>query len=200
MAKLDLETSGESVGYSDSFEIEESISLNSSVNSDINSAAVDEAKKTQTSSSDTQEVGNAVSSVNGSRTKPKVTLSEMMSSAKGGKPTASAHLSTTTGTISDLGRTVRSPLNITNETRSQRSSTPGRSGSKFKCAAQNVQTMQSVVNTVKSFNDSLEVRDTVYGEWLARKTSQVSREKISKIQAKKMEEEKKRKKEVHVVM
>ena len=63
-------------------------------------------------------------------------------------------------------------------------------------SAQNVRTMQSVVNTVKSFNDSMEVRDSVYGDWLARKMSQVSREKSSKIQAKKLEDEKKRQKEV----
>ena len=48
----------------------------------------------------------------------------------------------------------------------------------------------------QSFNDSMEVRDSVYGDWLARKTSQVSREKSSKIQAKKLEDEKKRQKEV----
>ena len=100
----------------------------------------------------------------------------------------------------DLGRTIQSPLNVTTTKQSavtsDVSSSHGKSRSKFKHAAQNVRTMQSVVNTVTSFNDSLEVRDSVYGDWLARKTSQVSRETSSKIQAKKLEDEKKRQKEV----
>lgn len=197
MARLDLETSGESGGYSDSFEIEESLSLDpleSSTESDTIKAVVSQAKKTQISGIDTHK---AVPSLNRTQTKPKVTTSGLTNSIRRGSHTNTAKSDDHDDTI-DLGRTIRSPFNVTKQggVTSDHSSNQGKSGSKFKHVARNVCTMQSVVNTAKSFNDSLEVRDTVYGEWMARKTSQVSREKNSKTLAKKLEDEKKRQKEV----
>lgn len=205
MAKLDLETSGESGGYSDSFELEESLSLDlleSSAESDTkntNTVVPQRAAKKSTTLIDTHKASRGPS-LNRIQTKPKVTMSGLTSNIKGGSQTnAVKHDGDDDDTI-DLGRTIRSPLNVTTTNQSavtsDVSSSHGKSRSKFKHAAQNVRTMQSVVNTVKSFNDSLEVRDSVYGDWLARKTSQVSREKSSKIQAKKLEDEKKRQKEV----
>lgn len=200
MAKLDLETSGESGGYSDSFEIEESLSLDpleSSAGSATANTVVPQAAKnsvTHTSDADPHKA------VNRTQVKPKVATSGVTSSIRRSNQTNTAKHDDDDGTI-DLGRTIRSPLNITVTKQGAAmsadvSSNQGKSGSKFKGAAQNVRTMQSVVNTVKSFNDSLEVRDTVYGEWLARKTNQVSRERSSKVQAKKLEDGKKRQKEV----
>ena len=197
MAKLDLETSGESGGYSDSFEIEESLSLDpleSSTGSDTKNNVVPQSRKTQNNGRT-----DSHKTVNRTQTKPKVTTSELTNSIRRGSQTNIAKHDNDDDTI-DLGRTIRSPLNITVTKRggvtSDVRSNHGKSGSKFKHIAQNVHTMQSVVNTVRSFNDSLEVRDTVFGEWLARKTSQVSEEKSSKVQAKKLEDEKKRQKEV----
>ena len=201
MAKLDLETSGESGGYSDSFEIEESLSLDplesSAGSTTANTVVPQAAKNPVTHTSGTV----PYKAVNRTQAKPKVATSGVTSSIRRGSQTNSGkHDDDDDGTI-DLGRTIRSPLNITvtkqgAATSADISSNQRNSGSKFKHVAQNVRTVQSVVNTVKSFNDSLEVRDTVYGEWLARKTSQVSRERSSKVQAKKLEDEKKRQKEV----
>ena len=200
MAKLDLETSGESGGYSDSFEIEESLSLDlleSSTGSDTKNTVVPQARKTQYSGTDTHK---AVPSLNRTQTKPKVTTSGLTNSIRRGSQTNTAKHDDDDDDTIDLSRTIRSPLNTTvtkqGGVTSDVSSNHGKPGSKFKHVAQNVRTMQSVVNTVRNFNDSLEVRDTVYGEWLARKTSQVSKEKSSKVQAKKLEDEKKRQKEV----
>lgn len=195
MAKLDLEMSGESGGYSDSFEIEESLSLDpleSSTEGDGIKAVVSETKKISTSGIDTHK---AVPSLNRIQAK---TTSGLTNSIRGGDQTNSAKSDDRDDTTIDLSRTIRSPFDITKQggvTSDQRSNR-GKSSSKFKHVTRNVRTMQSVVNTVKSFNDSLEVRDTVYGEWLARKTSQVSREKSSKSLAKKLEDDKKRQKEV----
>ena len=196
MAKLDLETSGESGGYSDSFELEESISLDpleSSVESDTKNGVVPQAKKTHTRGIDTQK---AVTNVNRTQIKPKVATSKLTNSVRRENQASTVNLDNDS---IDFGRTIRSPLNIGTKqagTTFDHSSNQRKPGLKFKHVAQNVHTMQSVVNTVRNFNDSLEVRDTVYGEWLARKTSQVSKEKTSKILAKKLEDEKKRQKEV----
>ena len=168
MAKLDLETSGESGEYSDSFEIEESLSLDpleSSTESDTKNTV---ARKTQSSGTDTQK---AVPSHNRTQSKPKVTTSGLTNSIRRGSQINAAKYDDD-ATI-DLGRTIRSPLSMTLTKRGGANtvdvgSNHGKSGSKFKHVAQNVHTMQSVVNTVKSFSDSLEVRDTVYGEWRSR--------------------------------
>ncbi len=199
MAKLDLETSGESGGYSDSFEIEESLSLDPleiSTESDGTSTVAALLKKTHTSGTDTHK---AAPSLNRTLAKPKVTTPGVTNSIRRDSQTNTAKRDDDDAI--DFGRTIRSPLNMTMTkqgaaTSADISSSQGKSGSKFKRVARNVRTVQSVVNTVKNFNDSLEVRDTVYGEWLARKTSQVSREKSSKVQAKKLEDGKKREKEV----
>jgi hypothetical protein len=202
MAKLDLETSGESGGYSDSFEIEESLSLDPleiSTESDTTNTVAALLKKTHTGGT-AADTHKAVSSLNRTLAKPKVTsgVTNSGSIRRGSQPNTTKR---DDDDAIDLGRTIRSPLNMTMTkqgaaTSADVSSNQGKSGSKFKRVAQNVRTVQSVVNTVKNFNDSLEVRDTVYGEWLARKASQVSREKSSMVQAKKLEDGKKRQKEV----
>ena len=48
----------------------------------------------------------------------------------------------------------------------------------------------------KTFRDSREVRDAVFDEWMARKSTLVSHERSKKAQEKKQEEDRKRKKEV----
>lgn len=48
----------------------------------------------------------------------------------------------------------------------------------------------------KSFRDSREVRDAVFDEWMARKSTLMSNERSAKAQERKQEEERKRKKEV----
>ena len=204
MAKLDLETSGESGGYSDSFEIEESLSLDpleSSAGSATTNTVVPPAAKNPVTHTSGTDPHKAAPSLNRTQAKPKVVTSGVSSSIRRGSQTNTYKHDDSDDDTIDLGRTIRSPLNITvtkqgAATSADVSSNQGKSDSKFKRAAQNVRTVQSVVNTVKNFNDSLEVRDTVYGEWLARKTSQVSREKSSKVQAKKLEDGKKRQKEV----
>ena len=189
MAKLDLETSGESEGYSDSFEIEESISLDpteSSAEDDTKNAVVSQLKKTLTIGTKVQPAKTHTGTTTAS---PEFTNNFSPDVCKNSVVLDSGSV--------DLGRTIRSPLNMRERSapRSDRSSAK-RHSSKFKHVAQNVRTMHSVVNTAKNFNDSLEVRDSVYGEWLAWKSSQVSREKNAKALTKKMEEETKRKKEV----
>ena len=200
MAKLDLETSGESGGYSDSFEIEESLGLDpleSSAGSATANTVVPSAAKNPVTHTSGTDPHKAVPSLNRTQAKPKVATSGVTSSIRRGSQTnTDKHDDSDDDTI-DLGRTIRSPLNITvTKQGADVSSNQRKAGSKFKRAAQNIRTVQSVVNTVKNFNDSLEVRDTVYGEWLARKTSQVSRERSSKVQAKKLEDGRKRQKEV----
>ena len=194
MAKLDLESSGESGGgYSDSFEMEESISLDpleSSTESDSKNAVVSQLKKTLSNGRHcgTEAAGSTNRTQMKSKTKTKITSQECTNNFK-----TENNKNHDVGSV-DFGRTIRSPMRLINaEDVSKKTERPT---SKFKQVAQNVRTMQSVVNTAKSFNDSLEVRDSVYGEWLARKSSLVSRERSSKEAAKRAEEEKKRKKEV----
>lgn len=184
MARLDLESSGESGGYSDSFEIEENISLDlteSSTESDARNSVESQLKKTLTSGIRTRGQSTGITTTKTTTASPNEFRSESHNSS----------VILDSGSV-DLGRTIRSPVYITEQSASRGLKRPN-----FNQAAQKVHTMQSVVNTAKNFNDSLEVRDSVYGEWLARKAGQVSREKNLKVIAKKMEEEKKREKEVN---
>lgn len=193
MAKLDLETSGESDEYSDSFEIEESISLDqteSSTESDTKNAVISQLK--------TLTIGAQVqpASLNNTKTHSETTAASSEFTNNFRPDICKNSVIIDSGSV-DLGRTIRSPVNIRGQSapRSGHNSAE-RPISKFKHVAQNVRTMQSVVNTAKNFNDSLEVRDSVYSEWLARKSRVVNREKKAKTLAKRMVEETKRKREV----
>ena len=177
MAKLDLESSGESTGYSNSFEIDESLSLDplaSSTESDTKNAVVSQIKKTLT---------DGVGRVGRSQTKPKTTSLD------------AANLDSD---VVDLGRTIRSPMKITEQQVAVSGDRKDNCKPSLKLfqVARNVHTMQSVVSAARDFSNSTAVRDTVYAEWLVRKARQSSREKSSKLVTKKVEEDSKRKKEV----
>ena len=189
MATLDLESSGDSGGYSDSFELEESISLDpveSSTESEAKNAVISQLKKTLNNhtSVGTRKTTQVPEPINRKQAGTKTSISRNEIHNKG----------IDGGSNIDLGMTIRSPMKLDCSDEAKELSQPN--NSRFQKVAQNVKTMQSVVNTAKNFNDSLEVRDSVYSEWLARKKTQVSREASSKITAKKVEEEAKRKKEV----
>ena len=193
MATLDLESSGDSGGYSDSFELEESISLDpveSSTESETKNAVISQLKKTLNNhtSVGTRKTTQVPEPIN---RKQAGTKSASTSTSRNG---ICNKINVDGGSNIDLGMTIRSPMKL--DCSDEAKELPQPNNSKFKKVAQNVTTMQSVVNTAKNFNDSLEVRDSVYSEWLARKKTQVSREASSKITAKKVEEEAKRKKEV----
>ena len=194
MATLDLDTSDESGGYSDSFELEESISLDPADSPTETETKNDVISRLKQTLNDTRVSPNKLSAST-SRSQAETKADSTITSRNGIQKKS---IKLDSGDSIDLGMTIRSPMKLESDEPNvvSHSGSSSKPSSKFKKVAQNVKTMQSVVNTAKNFNDSLEVRDTVYSEWLARKKTQVSRDKSVKVTAKRAEEEAKRKKEV----
>ena len=67
---------------------------------------------------------------------------------------------------------------------------------RFKAAAQQVLTAQSVVSAARRFRSSVEVRDAVFSDWMNRKQAKTSREKSEIAMAQKEKEEIKRRRDV----
>ncbi len=75
---------------------------------------------------------------------------------------------------------------------------PGLRTQSSRPATKNAQAARSAILSTKHFSDSLELRDTVFSEWLVKKQERQSREKARKLQAKRRDEEEKRKKSAEI--